>query len=465
MDATQPGRAQAAAILARLDRLPATRHVWTLVTLLSLGGMFELYDLFMTAYVIPGLMKAGLLADVKVSIFAGPALFVAATFFGLFIGTFVFSSVADTYGRRVIFTYSMIWYSIATLIMATQSSGLGVCLWRLIAGIGIGVELVTIDTYLAELVPKHLRGRAFAFNQGVQFSVVPVVAFVAYVLVPQAPLGIDGWRWVVALGSIGAIFVWILRRGIPESPRWLIKHGRLEQAEAVTAAMEEKVARDLGGPLPAPASHSIDKLEPVGRFAEIWEPPYRSRTLMLCVFQFFQTFGYYGFTAWVPILIAQQAGIDVRTSLLYSFIIAIANPFGPLLAMGFADKVERKWQLVAAAIGIGVFGVIFSHQKTMGLLILFGVLITLSNNILSYSFHGYQTELFPTRIRARAVGFTYSFSRISTVFMSFIIAFFLAEAGTTGVFGVIAFAMLMVVVSIGIFGPRTRALELEEISH
>src|SRR6516164_6967238 len=121
MDATQPGRAQAAAILARLDRLPATRHVWTLVTLLSLGGMFELYDLFMTAYVIPGLMKAGLLADVKVSIFAGPALFVAATFFGLFIGTFVFSSVADTYGRRVIFTYSMIWYSIATLIMATQS--------------------------------------------------------------------------------------------------------------------------------------------------------------------------------------------------------------------------------------------------------------------------------------------------------------------------------------------------------
>ena len=154
-----------------------------------------------------------------------------------------------------------------------------------------------------------------------------------------------------------------------------------------------------------------------------------------------------------------------RDSLLYSFIIAIANPFGPMLAILFADRCERKWQLVGSAICIGVFGMIFSQQSAMVPLIILGVLITLSNNILSYSFHGYQTELFPTRIRARAVGFTYSFSRISTVFASFIIAFFLKRAGPAGVFGLIAFAMLMVVLSIGIFGPRTRDLELEEISH
>ncbi len=115
--------------------------------------------------------------------------------------------------------------------------------------------------------------------------------------------------------------------------------------------------------------------------------------------------------------------------------------------------------------GVGVFGLLFSLQTTMPLLIVFGVLITLCNNVLSNTFHGYQTELFPTRIRARAVGFTYSFSRISTVFASFIIGFFLHTAGTKGVFGLIAFAMLMVVLSIGIFGPRTRNMELEQISH
>ncbi len=465
MPIDQSGGTRAAAILARLDRLPGTRHVWVLITLLSLGGVFELYDLFMTGYVVPGLMRAGLLAGISVSIFAGPALFVAATFTGLFIGTFVFGYAADKYGRRTIFTYSMLWYCAATFVMAFQTTGWGVSLWRLIAGIGIGVELVTIDTYLSELVPKSMRGRAFAFNQGVMFCAVPIVALTAYLLVPTSPFGIDGWRWVVMIGSIGALFVWFIRRGLPESPRWLINQGRLDEAEAVTAGIEAKVQADLGStPLPTPGVHAIDKAEPVGRLSEAFVPPYRSRTIMLMVFQFFQTFGFYGFAAWVPTLIAQQAGIKLGDSLLYSFIIAIAAPFGPLLAMSFADKFERKWQLVGAACCIGIFGVTFSYQNTMPLLILCGVLITLSNNVLSYSFHNYQSELFPTRIRARAVGFTYSLSRISTVFASFVIAFFLQEAGTKGVFGLIAFAMTMVVISISGWGPRTRDLELEQVS-
>jgi putative MFS transporter len=458
---------RAAGILARLDRLPGTRHIWLLITMLSLGGMFEFYDLFMTGYIIPGLVKAGLLTGVAVGMFSGPALFVASTFAGLFIGTIVLGFVADKYGRRAIFTFSMLAYCAATLIMAFQTTGLGVCLWRMIAGIGIGVELVTIDTYVAELMPKHVRGRAFAFNQCIQFCVVPIVAFLSYLLVPETPLGIDGWRWVVGIGAIGALFVWFLRRAIPESPRWLLTHGRLDEADAITARIEARVRSDLGGaPLPAPAEHDVDDLSARGTFAEIWQPPYRTRTIMLMVFQFFQTFGFYGFAAWVPTLIAKQLGINLSGSLQYAFIVACANPFGPLLAMTFADKCERKWQLVGAAICIAVFGVLFSQQTTMPLLILFGVLITLSNNVLSYSFHSYQTELFPTRVRARAVGFTYAFSRISTVFASFIIGFFFAEFnGTTGVFGLIAFAMLMVVLSIGIFGPRTSNLELENISH
>ncbi len=313
---------------------------------------------------------------------------------------------------------------------------------------------------------KHLRGRAFAFNQTVQFAVVPIVAFLSYLLVPLAPFGWDGWRWVVAIGSLGALAVWFLRRGVPESPRWLLNQGRLAEAEAITASIEAKVVADLrGAPMPAPAEHAVERLESKGKFAEIWQPPLRNRTIMLMIFQFFQTFGFYGFAAWVPQLIAAQLGFDITKNLQYAFIIAIANPFGPLLMLGLADKFERKWQLVGAAVCVAGFGILFSYQATVPLLILFGVLITLSNNVLSYSFHSYQTELFPTRVRARAVGFTYAFSRISTVFASFIIGFFLQQAGTKGVFGLIAFAMLMVVLSISILGPRTRNLELEEISH
>jgi putative MFS transporter len=454
----------AAEISARLDRLPATRYIWKLVLMLSLGGCFEVYDLFFTAYIGPGLVRSGIFSSASASFFgfSGLASFVAATFAGLFIGTLLFGFAADRFGRRMVFTCSLLWYTAATVVMAFQHSAISIVAWRLIAGIGIGVELVTIDTYITELVPKHLRGRAFAFNQVIQFSAVPVVALLAWALVPRSPFGIDGWRWVVLIGALSAIFVWFIRRAVPESPRWLISHGYAEGAKRVTAAMEARVTEEFGGPLP-PANPQLVE-ETHGHFLDIFKPPYLSRTSMLMVFNFFQTAGYYGFASWVPTLLI-AAGVTTTNSLRYSFIIAIAAPFGPLLAMRIADKFERKWQIVAAALCTAAFGILFSRQRNANLLIVFGVLLTCSNNWMSMAFHAYQPELFTTRVRAQAVGFVYSWSRLSAIFTSFLIGFFLRDFGVAGVFAFIAASMLMVMLSIGIFGPRTRGLALENISH
>jgi len=453
----------AAAISARLDRLPATRYVWKLVLLLSLGGCFEYYDLFFTAYIGPGLVRSGIFSSTSASFFgfSGLAAFVAATFAGLFIGTLAFGFTADRSGRRIIFTCSLLWYSAATIVMALQHTAAGILVWRVIAGIGIGVELVTIDTYIAELVPKQLRGRAFAFNQIVQFCTVPLVALVAWLLVPHQPLGLDGWRWVVLIGSAGALFVWVIRRGVPESPRWLIAHGKLEEADRVIAAMESRIESEIGKPLPA--AIAVARAPAKGTFADIFRPPYLGRTLMLVVFHFFQTIGYYGFASWVPTLII-AAGITTTLSLRYSFLIALAAPLGPILAIRIADRYERKWQIVVSAIFIAVFGLLFAQQKNPAWLIACGVMLTCSNNWMSFAFHAYQSELFPTRVRAQAVGFVYSWSRLSAIFSSFLIGFFLRDFGVGGVFAFIAVSMLAVVLSIGIFGPRTRGLALEEIA-
>jgi putative MFS transporter len=458
-----------AELAARLDRLPMTRHIWYLVTLISLGGCFELYDLFLTAYIAPGLNKAGYFTPQSLGVFnilgpigvAGIGTFVFSLFAGLFVGAICLGHVADNYGRRSVFTFSLIWYSITTAIMAFQDTGFGVNLWRFIAGIGIGVELVTIDTYVAELVPLTHRGRAFAYNQFFQFLAVPIVAFIAWLLVPQAPFGFDGWRWVVLIGSAGAIVIWFIRLGLPESPRWLARHGRFAEAEAITAAIEARVAADVGT-LPAPGPAEAQE-EGEGSFAEIWQPPYDRRAIILSVFNFFQTFGYYGFAAWVPTLLIAK-GITITASLLYSFIIAIANPIGPLLGTLIADKMERKWQVCAGAIGIGVFGMLFANASGASMLIALGVLVTLCNNWMSFSFHGYQSELFPTRIRSRAVGFVYSWSRLSAALSGLVVAYLLNLGGVNAVFTFIAFAMLVVVISIGAFGPRTRGLALEAIS-
>jgi MFS transporter, putative metabolite:H+ symporter len=460
--------AQAASIRARLDRLPTTPHIWKLLLLISLGGCFEFYDLFLMAYIGPGLIRSGLFTGASTSLFQLTALasFVAATFAGLFVGTMIFGFAADRFGRRAIFTYSLLWYTAASAVMAFQPTARGILLWRLIAGVGIGVELVTIDTYIAELMPKEVRGRAFAVNQVVQFAAIPFVALVAWLLVPLRPLGLDGWRWVVLIGSVSAVLVWFIRRGIPESPRWLIARGRLEEAEAIVAGMETRVAREFGKELPpavADPAGGVQESERV-RFIRIFQPPYLRRTLMLTVFQLAQTIGYYGFSSWVPTLLI-AAGIQTTASLQYSFVIAIFAPVGPLLVQGIADRFERKWQIVWSAVCIGGFGLLFARQREAIWLIALGVLLTCANNWLSVAFHAYQAELFPTSVRAQAVGFVYSWSRFSAIFTSLMIGFLLEYFGVRGVFAFIAAAMLTVVLAIGIFGPRTRGLALESISH
>ena len=452
-------------IAARLDRLPPSRHVRKYVTLISFGGWFEFYDLFFTAYVAVGLFKSGLFKPTTQGLFdfEGFASFVAALFTGLFIGTICFSWLSDRFGRRSIFTFSLLWYSVGTLIMAFQTSSATIDLWRMIASIGIGVELVNIDTYVSELVPKAQRGPAFAYNQFVMFTVVPVVAFLAWLLVPTTIFGLEGWRWVVMIGSVGAVFVWWIRMGLPESPRWLAHHGRTEEADRIVTNMERQVSAETGQPLPAPELVTGEAEAKQGAWMEMWSPTYRGRTVMLMVYNLFQTIGYYGFASWVPTFLISQ-GIEVTRSLEYTFIIAIANPVGPLIGVWFADKLERKWQIAWAAIGIAVFGLFFSQQITALGVIVFGILITLSNNWLSFSFHAYQTELYPTRIRAQAVGFVYSWSRFSTIFSGFIIAFFLGRYGTLGVFTFIALAMVIVFIVIGGFGPATTRQRLEAIA-
>ncbi len=463
---------QAGDIGARLDRLPATWSVWRLVGLLSLGGFFEFYDLFLTGYVAPGLVRDKILntsappvtsvSDFLAGLFAlnSVASFVAALFAGLFIGTILFGFVADRFGRRTIFTVSLLWYALSSAIMAFQNDALILNLWRFVAGIGIGVELVTIDTYISELVPRNLRGRAFAVNQTIQFSVVPVVALLAYLLVPIAPFGMSGWRWVILIGSVSAVAIWFIRRGVPESPRWLAVRGRIAEADAIVSALEARVAAEHGASLPAPGPSEV--MTPQGSLAEAFRGIYLSRTIMLIIFNIFQTVGFYGFANWVPTLLIRQ-GITTTSSLLYTFVIACAAPFGPLLAATVADKVERKWMIVTAAGSIAVFGLLFSQVSAALALIGCGVMLTMSSNIMSFSFHSYQAELYPTRIRAVAVGFVYSFSRISAVFSAFMIAFFLNEFGTIGVFAFIAGSMVMVMASIAT-GPAVNNRALEAIS-
>jgi putative MFS transporter len=454
-------------VAARLDRLPSSRYLWVLVALLSFGAFFEIYDIALTAPLSLGLSTVGIFHPAGLFGVADQASFIAATFGGLYLGTTLLAPLADTLGRRAVFTYSLIWYALATFVMGFQNTAPMIDLWRLIAGIGVGMELVAIDSYLAELMPKAIRGRAFAISAAIQFLSAPVVAILSVVVMPHIVLGIAGWRWLCFFPAIGALLIWWVRRGLPESPRWLATRGRESDADRIVCAIEARVAREYGRPLPEPEVVALD-VAPVekGSFADLWRAPNVRRTVVMIVFHLFQTIGYYGFGNWLPTLLVAK-GIGVTKSLVYGAAIAFALPVAPFLFSGIADRIERKWQIAIAALLVSVFGLWFAtltKQSPALAIVGLGIGISMSNNLMSYAYHAYQSEIFPTRIRARAVGFVYSFSRLSAALSGYLIAIVLGRAGSTGVFVLISGAMLVVAVTIAGFGPRTKGLAVEAIT-
>jgi putative MFS transporter len=280
---------------------------------------------------------------------------------------------------------------------------------------------------------------------------------------PIHPLGFEGWRWVALIGASGALLAWWFRLVVPESPRWLALHGYRDKAQAILCELEGRAESDLGRPLPAPSPGSKAIMQK-GQFRELFRPPYLRRTAVMSVFNAMQTIAFYGFGSWVPTLLIAK-GIHVTLSLQYAFIIALANPLGPLLAYAIADRMERKWQIVTAGALSGVGVLLFAQQDLAALVILFGVLVTLANNWLSFALHNYQAEQFPTRIRARAVGFVYSWSRVSAALAGLMIGFFLREGGTLAVALFIGAAMAVMIAVIALWGPGTLNQGLEEISH
>jgi putative MFS transporter len=473
-------------IAVRIERLPLGSFHRRFIALVSLGGWFDFYDIYMMAYIGATLQHSGFLTLQQFS------NVIAAGFLGMFTGTIVFGMGSDRMGRRSAFVAMLLIYSAFTLAGAFAPSAEWLIVMRFFAGIGIGAELVVIDTYVSEMVPSGARGRYVAITQMTGFTAVPIVAILVRMLAPTHFL-IDGWRWVMVLGSMGAAFAWYFRRRLPESPRWLESRGWHDEAERIVAALEseslsgsariETAAVDVPAVTPAESTearrttakgatetNSVEDRTPErsvggerGSFMELWRPPYRRRTIMLVIFHALQTIGYYGFANWAPTFLLRR-GVSLVHSLDYTLLIALVSPLGPALAVLTSDRLERKWAIVTMALLIAALGLGFAFWSAPVLIVASGALVTLCSNWFSALLHAYQSELFPTRLRATGVGFTYSWSRLSAVFSSLLIGAVLVRGGVGAVFTLLAAAMCGVALVIGIFGPRTNRIALEQLA-
>ncbi|MCV7418989.1 MFS transporter [Mycobacterium yunnanensis] len=426
------------------------------VVAVGLGLFFEIYEIFLSSTISTTLKTQYALGGTELK------LLLSSTFLGMFIGSALLSGLADRIGRRRAFLFNLIWFSLWSLIGAFSVSPLMLVATRFLAGLGVGAEYPVADAYLSDVLPKSDRGRLAAWAYTCSFVAVPVLGFMSLGLTEHSLLGIPGWRVLLVIGSVGAVAVMLLRRGLPESPRWLAGVGRSDEAMAALRRFETNpTPATVTAPPREPASTT-----PVGT-TKPWQrlgiSPYRQRLGMLAVFHVFQSFGYYGFGTLAALVLVSR-GYDVTTSLLYTSLSYLGYPVGSVLAIPLLRWFERKYLVMASIGALAAFGLLFATVPQTVLIVVFGFLTTATSNVFSNVYHVYQAEIFPTDVRATAVGLTYSLSRLSSAALPFVLIPVLDDYGATAMFGVVLGALAIATASVAWVGPKTSRRNLEEIN-
>jgi putative MFS transporter len=187
-----------------------------------------------------------------------------------------------------------------------------------------------------------------------------------------------------------------------------------------------------------------------------WQQPLRGRVLFLVVANGASSIGFYGFANWLPTLV-QSGGVSAKAAFAYTAAIGLTFPLASLACTLFADRIERKWQIVGTAIVSASLGLVLSRQPLGPLWVIAGVGLAFSNQARVTAEHAYRSELFPTAIRARAVGIVYSFTRVAAASSSYAVGSSLAHGGPTAVFALLACSLAMCALVTGLFGPLTGA--------
>jgi putative MFS transporter len=454
------GPAPITAASSVLERLPLSRWHWRLVVLVGIGTFFDLYEVFLGGVLAPVLAKEFGLGTL------GKSMVIASGFAGMFIGANVLSIAADRLGRRRVFILNLLVYSVFSFAAAFSPNIETFLVLRVFAGIGLGAELVLVDTYLAEFLPAKYRGRMTAWAYTIGFLGVPLAALLGGKLVArQQLLGIDGWRWLLLFGGLGAAFILAVRTMLPESPRWLESRGRHVEAREVVESVAAKVLP--GAPVPefpetASAASPREDARSVAEVLRIAFRDYRKRTVMLVIFQVLQTVAYYGFGTLAPLVLVSK-GFEVTDSLGYAALSFAGYPIGSLISVPLVERFERKHLIIASALGIGVCGIVFAASTNVTVIVTAGFLLTAVSNIFSNGFHIYQAEIFPTAIRSTASGFCYSLSRATSTVMPFIAVPALAALGPVAVFSGSAVLIVLLCFDVGLLGPRSTGLQLEQV--
>lgn len=400
-------------IPARLDRLPWSRFHMLVVLALGITWVLDGIEVTMVGSVAGVLQLPQTLGLSGSDIGQIASAYVA----GAVCGALGFGYLTDRLGRQRIFFITLAIYLVGVLLTAFSWNAASFAVFRLITGLGIGGEYAAINSAIDELIPARLRGRVDLIVNGSFWLGAALGAAGSLILLNGGWLPLDlGWRLGFGMGGIAGIAILVLRRVLPESPRWLVTHGRIEEAERVVADIERRVEAETGRTLP-PAGTSVSihprKVFGFGLIARTMMRHYRRRAVLCLILMVSQACLYNALLSSYGLILVRFYGVAAEVTGSFIFPLAVGNFLGPLLLGRLFDTVGRRRMIAgtyaASAALLALAGWLFATGRVdaMGQTLTWSGIFFFASAAASSAYLTV-SEIFPLEARAMAIALFYA---------------------------------------------------------
>jgi len=423
-------------IPARLDRLPWSRWHWRVVIALGIAWVLDGLEVTLVGSLGGVLERSDTLGLSAAQIGGAGSLYIG----GAVIGALVFGRLADRLGRKKLFLITLAVYALATLATAFSPNFAFFALCRFATGLGIGGEYAAINSAIDELIPARVRGRVnLAINGSFWIGAALGAGLSLWLLDPRVLGPVLGWRVGFALGAVLAVAILLVRRDVPESPRWLIAHGRVEEAERIVQRIEAEVSAQHGA-LPSAVGHVTfgRRASPGWReVAQVLFRRYPQRSMVALALMISQAFFYNAIFFTYALVLTRFHGVPEGKVALYIFPFALGNVLGPLLLGPLFDRVGRRRMIaltyVLSGVGLAMTGWAFMEgwldarsQALCWSAVFFLASAAASSAYLTVS------EVFPLEMRAIAISLFYAVGTGAGGFIGPVLFGALIETGSRG---------------------------------
>ena len=435
-------------VLERLESLPEGKFHFTLLLVTGLGWLFDSMDTGLIAFVLPVLAKDWGLLPGQMGFIGSIGLI------GMALGAVVSGTIADHLGRKKVFTITVLLYSISSALCAISWDYYSLLVFRFLVGFGLGGELPVAATLVSEYAPARVRGRFVVLLESFWALGWIAAACIAYLIIP-----VYGWRIAFVIGAVPAIYVFLIRIHMPESVRYLLAKGRVQEAQNIVVALE----RSLHVPSEPFTLVEVRLATEKQSLSTLWHKPYVTRTVMLWLVWFGIIFSYYGIFMWLPSLVFKQ-GFTVVKTFEYVLIMTLAQLPGYYCAAWLVDRIGRRYTLSSFLLLSGVASYFFGNATSATMLMVWGSVMSFFNLGAWGVLYTYTPELYPTSIRALGSGWAAGFGRFGGMAAPILVGVMLSNSMSIGtVFFMFAFVFVAVAAIVVGLGIESKQKNLESI--